>query len=32
MSDGAQSLTFAAFESLMESLRKLAGPLGRTIN
>lgn len=32
MSDGAQSLTFAAFEKLMESLRKLAVPLGRKIN
>ena len=32
LSDGAQSLTFPAFAQLMESLRKLAVPLGRTIN
>ncbi len=32
LSDGAQSLTFAAFEKLLASLRKLAEPLGRTIN
>jgi 3-deoxy-7-phosphoheptulonate synthase len=32
MSDGAQSLTFAAFERLLESLQRLAEPLGRTIN
>jgi 3-deoxy-7-phosphoheptulonate synthase len=32
LSDGAQSLTFAAFEELMQSLRRLAEPLGRTIN
>jgi 3-deoxy-7-phosphoheptulonate synthase len=32
MSDGAQSLTFAAFERLLESLKRLAEPLGRTVN
>jgi 3-deoxy-7-phosphoheptulonate synthase len=32
MSDGAQSLTFAAFDQLLTSLRKLAEPLGRKIN
>src|SRR5437667_6412900 len=32
MSDGAQSLTFAGFERLLKSLRRLAEPLGRTIN
>ena len=32
MSDGAQSLTFAAFEKLLESLKRLAEPLGRRIN
>jgi len=32
MSDGAQSLTFAGFEKLLGSLRKLAEPMGRTIN
>ena len=32
MSDGAQSLDFAGFEKLMVSLKKLAEPLGRTIN
>jgi 3-deoxy-7-phosphoheptulonate synthase len=32
LSDGAQSLTFAAFGQLLESLRKLAVPLGRKIN
>jgi 3-deoxy-7-phosphoheptulonate synthase len=32
MSDGAQSLTFAAFEKLVASLRKLAEPLGRVVN
>jgi 3-deoxy-7-phosphoheptulonate synthase len=32
MSDGAQSLNFAGFEKLLESLRRLAQPLGRTIN
>jgi 3-deoxy-7-phosphoheptulonate synthase len=32
MSDGAQSLTFAAFAKLLESLRSLAEPLARQIN
>jgi 3-deoxy-7-phosphoheptulonate synthase len=32
MSDGAQSLSFAGFERLLQSLRRLAEPLGRTIN
>ncbi|MBY0233293.1 MAG: 3-deoxy-7-phosphoheptulonate synthase, partial [Gemmataceae bacterium] len=32
MSDGAQSLDFAGFARLMEQLRRLAEPLGRTIN
>src|SRR6266446_1304806 len=32
MSDGAQSLTFAGFASLVDALRKLAEPLERTIN
>src|SRR5438132_1858272 len=32
MSDGAQSLTFAAFERLLDSLKRLAEPLGRTLN
>ncbi len=32
MSDGAQSLDFATFDALLESLRRLAGPLGRTIS
>jgi 3-deoxy-7-phosphoheptulonate synthase len=32
LSDGAQSLTFAAFEQLLDSLRRLAVPLGRTLN
>jgi 3-deoxy-7-phosphoheptulonate synthase len=32
LSDGAQSLDFAGFERVLESLRRLAGPLGRTIN
>jgi 3-deoxy-7-phosphoheptulonate synthase len=32
LSDGAQSLTFAGFEDLLGSLRRLAEPLGRTIN
>ena len=32
MSDGAQSLSFAGFEKLLGSLRRLAEPLGRTIN
>src|SRR5580704_9277910 len=31
-SDGAQSLNFAGFSRLMESLRQLAEPLGRVIN
>jgi len=32
LSDGAQSLTFAAFEGLLDELKRLAEPLGRTIN
>jgi 3-deoxy-7-phosphoheptulonate synthase len=32
MSDGAQSLTFADFEKLLTSIRRLAEPLARTIN
>ncbi len=32
LSDGAQSLSFAGFEKLLESLRRLAEPLGRTLN
>jgi 3-deoxy-7-phosphoheptulonate synthase len=32
LSDGAQSLDFAAFTRLLESLRRLAEPLGRQIN
>ncbi len=32
LSDGAQSLDFAGFTRLMESLRRLAGVLGRGIN
>jgi 3-deoxy-7-phosphoheptulonate synthase len=32
MSDGAQSLDFAGFSRLMTSLKKIAEPLGRTIN
>jgi len=32
LSDGAQSLTFPAFAQLMESLRQLAVPLGRTLS
>jgi 3-deoxy-7-phosphoheptulonate synthase len=32
LSDGAQSLDFAAFEKLMGQLRRLAEPLGRTLN
>ncbi len=32
MSDGAQSLDFQGFERLLESLRRLAEPLGVTIN
>jgi 3-deoxy-7-phosphoheptulonate synthase len=31
-SDGAQSLDFTGFERLLESLRRLAEPLGRVIN
>jgi 3-deoxy-7-phosphoheptulonate synthase len=31
-SDGAQTLDFAGFEKLLESLRRLAEPLGRVIN
>lgn len=32
MSDGAQSLDFPGFKKLLESLRKLAEPLGRKMN
>jgi 3-deoxy-7-phosphoheptulonate synthase len=32
LSDGAQSLDFAGFKRLMESLRRLAEPLERTLN
>jgi 3-deoxy-7-phosphoheptulonate synthase len=32
VSDGAQSLTFAAFEKLLESMKRLAEPLNRTLN
>jgi 3-deoxy-7-phosphoheptulonate synthase len=32
LSDGAQSLDFAGFERLLEALRRIAEPLGRTIN
>ena len=32
MSDGAQSLDFPGFQKLLGSLRKLAEPLGRTVN
>jgi 3-deoxy-7-phosphoheptulonate synthase len=32
LSDGAQSLDFAGFEKLMESLKRLAAPLGKTMN
>ena len=32
LSDGAQSLDFTAFTRLLESLRRLAEPLGRTLN
>jgi 3-deoxy-7-phosphoheptulonate synthase len=32
LSDGAQSLNFAGFTMLLESLRRLAEPLGRAIN
>jgi 3-deoxy-7-phosphoheptulonate synthase len=32
LSDGAQSLSFVGFEKLLDSLRRLAEPLGRTLN
>jgi 3-deoxy-7-phosphoheptulonate synthase len=32
LSDGAQSLDFAGFTKLLGALRRLAEPLGRTIN
>ncbi|HKB38867.1 MAG TPA: 3-deoxy-7-phosphoheptulonate synthase [Gemmataceae bacterium] len=32
LSDGAQSLNFAGFGKLLDALRRLAEPLGRTIN
>jgi 3-deoxy-7-phosphoheptulonate synthase len=32
VSDGAQSLNFAAFEKLLDSIRRVAQPLGRAIN
>jgi 3-deoxy-7-phosphoheptulonate synthase len=32
LSDGAQSLDFAGFKRLLESLRRLAEPLGRVVN
>jgi len=32
LSDGAQSLDFAGFEHLLQGLRRLAEPLGKTIN
>ncbi len=32
LSDGAQSLNFAGFERLLEQLRRVAEPLGKTIN
>jgi 3-deoxy-7-phosphoheptulonate synthase len=32
LSDGAQSLNFAGFKMLLEALRRLAEPLGRTLN
>jgi 3-deoxy-7-phosphoheptulonate synthase len=32
LSDGAQSLSFAGFRTLLESLRRLAEPLGRVLN
>jgi 3-deoxy-7-phosphoheptulonate synthase len=32
LSDGAQSLDFAAFKKLLESLRRLSEPLGRVLN
>ena len=31
LSDGAQSLSFEAFDRLLEDLRRLAEPLGRVI-
>ena len=31
LSDGAQTLSFEGFTKLMESLKRLAGPLGRTL-
>jgi 3-deoxy-7-phosphoheptulonate synthase len=32
LSDGAQSLDFAGFDRLLEALKRLAEPLGRTLN
>jgi 3-deoxy-7-phosphoheptulonate synthase len=32
LSDGAQSLEFSAFDRLLDALKRLAEPLGRTIN
>ena len=32
LSDGAQSVNFVGFEKLLESLRRLAEPLGKRIN
>jgi 3-deoxy-7-phosphoheptulonate synthase len=32
LSDGAQSLDFAAFANLLDSLKRLAEPLARTVN
>src|SRR5579864_7142958 len=32
LSDGAQSLNFAGFKTLLDSLRRLAEPLGRVLN
>jgi 3-deoxy-7-phosphoheptulonate synthase len=32
LSDGAQSLDFAGFDRLLESLKRLAEPVGRTLN
>jgi len=32
LSDGAQTLNFAGFEKLLESLKRLAEPLGRVLN
>ena len=32
LSDGAQSLDFAGFDRLLESLKRLAEPLGRRLN